>query len=269
MTELTGLLAIAREAAALGAALLSNATPGVVHAKGDRDFVSELDLEIQRTVQEYLDAATPRIGFLGEEAGAGTPADPGADQVWILDPIDGTSNFVHGLPLCAVSLALVRGGRPVVGVICAPLLGFEYYAAEGGGAYLDGESLTVGRARHLGEAIVSIGDYAVGDRAVAANRERFALTRRLAADVERIRMFGSAALDLAWVAEGRTDGCVILSNKPWDMAAGVVIARESGAVVTDSDGTDYSLRARHTVAANPAVSGALVRLLGESLDPAV
>lgn len=264
MTDLADLLAIARAAVAEGADLLSNAAPGSIDAKADRDFVTELDVEIQRKVQRYLHAATPDIGFLGEESDIGRPVDPGDGQVWILDPIDGTSNFIHGLPLCAVSLALACDGRPRVGVICAPFLGVEFYAAEGLGAYAGGKRLTTGNAQQLREAIVSIGDYAVGSEAEAANHDRLALTQSLAAVAERVRMFGSAALDLAWVAEGRIDGCVILSNKPWDMAAGVVIARESGAMVTDSDGTDHSIRARHTVAANPAISGELIRLVAES-----
>ncbi|WP_280458067.1 inositol monophosphatase family protein [Nocardia carnea] len=267
--ELTALLTIARAAVAEGAALLASAVPGAVHAKGERDYVTELDLEVQRTVQMHLNAATPHIEFLGEESSSNRAAALEEGPLWILDPIDGTSNYIHGLPLCAVSLALVREGRPRVGVIRAPFLGLEYYAAEGLGAYVDDQLITTGRARRIGEAIVSIGDYAVGADAAATNRARFALTQHLAAVVERIRMFGSAALDLAWVAEGRTDGCVILSNKPWDMAAGVVIARESGAVVTDSDGTDHSMRARHTIAANPVISRELLRMTSESLDSAV
>lgn len=266
MTELAALVTIARKAVEQGAELLSRAVPGEVQAKGDRDFVTDLDLEVQRAIQGYLHVATPEIEFLGEEAGTGRIADPEAEQVWILDPIDGTSNFVHGLPLCAVSLALVCGGRPKVGVIRAPFLGLEYYAAEGAGAFANEVIMATGTARQLSEAIVSIGDYAVGAEATAANRHRFVLTRKLAESVERVRMFGSAAIDLAWVAEGRTDGCVILSNKPWDMAAGVVIARESGAVVCDSDGADHSIRARHTIAANPMLVGELVRLVGESFE---
>ncbi|MGW5385612.1 inositol monophosphatase family protein [Nocardia sp. NPDC003963] len=264
MTDFSALLNIARAAVAEGAALLSNAAPGEVHAKGDRDFVTELDLEIQRTVQRHLNSATPSIGFLGEETDGPETARTDVDYVWILDPIDGTSNFIHGLPLCAVSLALVQGGQPRVGVISAPFLGYEYYAAEGGGAFAGEEPIAAGTAERIGDAIVSIGDYAVGPRAAGVNRDRLALTESLAASVERVRMFGSAALDLAWVAEGRTDGCVILSNKPWDMAAGVVIARESGAVVTDSDGTSHSTLSRHTVAANPVISPELVRLVSRS-----
>lgn len=120
--------------------------------------------------------------------------------------------------------------------------------------------------RELGAAIISIGDYAVGEGADDRNRPRLALTAALAANVERVRMFGSAALDLAWVAEGRTDGCVMLSNKPWDTAAGVVIARESGATVTDTDGSAHTAGSRHTVAAAPGLSARLLRLLTAPID---
>ncbi|WP_373292992.1 inositol monophosphatase family protein [Nocardia jinanensis] len=245
--------------------MLSSISPGAVHTKGDRDFVTELDLEIQRTVRLHLQSATPWAGFLGEETEGQATSESDTEYVWTLDPIDGTSNFIHGLPLCAVSLALLHDGKPKIGVIGAPFLGLEYYAGEGMGAFVNDELITTGTAQRLGDAIVSIGDYAVGDRADAANRERFALTRALAESVERVRMFGSAAVDLAWVAEGRTDGCIILSNKPWDMAAGVVIARESGAVVTDSDGREHSAVSRHTVAANPMISSELLRLISRAL----
>lgn len=210
------LLATARSTVAEGAALLTESGPGEIHAKDDRDLVTKLDFDIQNTLQSSLHSATPWAGFLGEEAGTDAVENLDSEYVWALDPIDGTSNFVHGLPLCAISLALLHGNRPVVGVIRAPFLGLEYYATRGGGAFCNGQQITAGRAEDFDDAIVSIGDYAVGTHAEQRNRSRFAITEALAATVERVRMFGSAALDLAWVAEGRTDGCVMLSNKPWD-----------------------------------------------------
>ncbi|ONM47617.1 inositol monophosphatase family protein [Nocardia donostiensis] len=267
MIDTRALLNTARAAVAEGAALLGSSGPGEIHAKGERDFVTELDIEIQTAMQKQLHSVTPWIGFLGEEASTTATDREDAEYVWTLDPIDGTSNFIHGLPLCAVSLALVHRGKPMIGVIQAPFLSLEYYAAEGSGAFCNGEPIAAGRAQNLRDAIVSIGDYAVGPRAAERNRRRFAITEALAATVERVRMFGSAALDLVWVAEGRTDGCVMLSNKPWDTAAGVLIARESGAVVTDSDGSPHSLRARHTIAANPVISRELVRVVSTACEP--
>ncbi|WP_416566017.1 inositol monophosphatase family protein [Nocardia testacea] len=121
--------------------------------------------------------------------------------------------IIHNIPLCAVSLALVLRDRPIVGVIRAPFLGLEYYAIEGRGAYLNDKPITTGRPQHLRDTIVSIGDYAVGLGPESKNRARLAVTEELAAQVETVRMIGSAALDLAWTAEGRTDGCIIMSNR--------------------------------------------------------
>ncbi|MCP9621579.1 inositol monophosphatase [Nocardia otitidiscaviarum] len=265
------MLEIARGAAAEGSRLLTTAGPGEVRSKGDRDFVTDLDLRIQNSIRTSLSRATPDIGFLGEEQDA-SDGDAALEYRWVLDPIDGTSNFIHGLPLCAVSLALTHEDVPLLGVIAAPFLNLEYYASTGNGAFCNGHRIKASHTQSLGQAIVSIGDYAVGENADEKNRRRLALTTALATHVERVRMFGSAALDLAWVAEGRTDACVLLTNKPWDMAAGVIIARESGAVVTDSGGKQHSVNSRHTVATSPAlakplldlVAGALAGYAGES-----
>ncbi|MET8798563.1 inositol monophosphatase family protein [Nocardia sp. NPDC004568] len=261
MSDISALLAIARGATAAGAALLTTEEAGAVHSKGDRDFVTQLDLKIQATMQRRLRAHAPRITFRGEESGTQSPDLAHSEWTWVLDPIDGTSNFIHNIPLCAVSLALVHRDSPILGVIRAPFLGLEYYATEGQGAYVNDRPITTGRAQHLRDAIISIGDYAVGPGAEAKNRTRLAVTEALAAEAERVRMLGSAALDLAWTAEGRIDGCIIMSNKQWDMAAGVLIARESGAVVTDSDGSIHNVRSRHTVAANPIISQELLQLI--------
>ncbi|MGV9542256.1 inositol monophosphatase family protein [Nocardia beijingensis] len=258
------LLEIARSAVQRGAELLRTADRGAVDAKGDRDYVTGLDHRIQDDIRRYLADATPECGFLGEEFDDG-PRDHHARDMWVLDPIDGTSNFIHGLPLCAVSLALVHDGEPVIGVVGAPFLDLEYYAAAGWGAWSNGKPIRVSNTETLEQAIVSIGDYAVGPEAESKNRRRFALTAALAATIERVRMFGSAALDLVWVAEGRTDACVMLSNKPWDTAAGVLIAREAGAVVLDSTSRRHSLDSPDTIAASPALADRLMRLVDESI----
>ncbi|WP_067839579.1 inositol monophosphatase family protein [Nocardia lijiangensis] len=255
------LLEIARRAVAIGGELLAKAEPGQITQKGDRDFVTDLDLRVQAAVRQYLAETTPEIDFLGEELAELQPSLATNNAMWVLDPIDGTSNFIHGIPLSAVSLALVEHGHPSIGVILAPFLGLEYYAAADGGAFSNGEPISSSRARALTESIVSLGDYAVGVGANTKNQRRIVLTSALAAAVERVRMFGSAALDLAWVADGRTDACVILSNKPWDTAAGVLIAREAGALVTDSAGHDHSLMSTDTVAATPAIARQLLELI--------
>ncbi|CAM2927287.1 inositol monophosphatase family protein [Saccharomonospora xinjiangensis] len=239
MKDLNALLAIAQEAADIGAKRMTTSAPGTVSAKSDRDFVTELDVRIQHEIRDHLARATPDIDFLGEEEGGGT-IDETTEYVWVLDPIDGTSNFTHGIPLCATSLALVHRGEPVVGVIVAPFLNLRYHATKGGGAYCNDKPIHASETTDLSRAVVSIGDYATGPGAAEKNRRRFAVTQALAENVERVRMFGAASLDLAWVAEGRTDACVILSNKPWDTAAGVTISRESNASIKDGNGSAYS-----------------------------
>jgi myo-inositol-1(or 4)-monophosphatase len=170
----------------------------------------------------------------------------------VLDPIDGTVNFVHGLPLYAVSLALVVAQQPVLGVIDLPATGIRYHAMQGRGARRNNQPMSaVEPPANLSSAVVAIGDYAVGDRAEEKNRDRLAVTTRLAATALRVRMLGSAATDLAWLAEGNLNATVTLSNNPWDMCAGVVLARETGHRVVDLDGTDYSIRSKATIGAHP------------------
>lgn len=255
-------LAIARAAVAEGSKLLAGAERGAVYLKGDRDFVTDLDRRIEEHIRGFLEREMPGHGFLGEESGDPS-VDAGTGPVWALDPIDGTSNFIHGLPLCAVSLALLHDGVPAVGVVSAPFLDLEYFAATGSGAFRNDCAIHASRCENLSGAIISIGDYATGDDAEPKNQRRLAVTTALAAEVERVRMFGSAALDLVWVAEGRTDGCVSLSNKPWDTAAGVAIARESGAVVVELGGDPHNSRSDSTIAVSPSLEAQLLGLIGQ------
>ncbi|WP_083870636.1 inositol monophosphatase family protein [Nocardia aobensis] len=262
MTLSDELLAIAREAVAEGSSLFRDLSPQTISTKSDdRDFVTDLDVRIQTKLRDFLRRKTPDFGFLGEEEDHHVVTD---GYLWILDPIDGTSNFIHHIPMCAISLGLVRNGRPIIGVIAAPFLALEYWATADGGAYVNGELLAASKTTTLRRSIISIGDYATGAGSEAKNQRRFAVTTALAASVERVRMLGSAAIDLAWVAEGRLDGCVLLSNNPWDTAAGVLIARESGAVVTDSDGSDHTITSSHTIAATAAISAELLSILSSA-----
>jgi len=228
-------------------------------------MASEVDLAVERAVRAFLHEKTPDIGFLGEEEGE---FDGDTEPVWTLDPIDGTANLIHGVPLCAVSLGLIHQGRPVLGVIDLAFLGQRYSAVESEGAYVDGLSLRVSQTAGLRDAIVAIGDYAVGPDAGYRNRLRLAVTERLAARVLRVRMLGSAAIDLAWVAEGRLDASITLVNNPWDMAAGVIVAREAGAEVVDRDGTQYTYDSGATIAATPALLGEILGLVQATEDAA-
>jgi myo-inositol-1(or 4)-monophosphatase len=261
--NLDELLTIAQEAVEIGYTLITTSGPGKVHQKGDRDLVTDLDLQIQREIREYLEKATPDFDFLGEEQGGGT-LDKAAAYIWALDPIDGTSNFAHGIPLCATQLALVHRGEPVVAVIVAPFLELRYHATKGGGAFCNGRPIHASTTTDLSRAIVSVGDYAVGPNAAEKNKRRLAVTKALAENVERVRMFGSAALDLAWVAESRTDACVILANKPWDTAAGVLMAREAGALVVDERGHAHNFRSATTISASPDLMNSMIYILNHT-----
>jgi myo-inositol-1(or 4)-monophosphatase len=262
-TDLATLLPIANRAVDTAVEILGSAeAPRKLTAKGDRDYATDLDYEIEQRIRDQLGEATPEIGFVGEEEGS---SGTRADLVWALDPIDGTVNFVHGLPLYAVSLALVAGDQPVLGVVDLPALRHRYHAAEGLGAHRDGNRLPCPEPPpDVASAIVAIGDYAVGANAAAKNRDRLGVTARLAASVLRVRMLGSAAIDLAWLAEGRLNASVTLSNNTWDMAAGVVLARETGHAVVDGSGQPYNLTSAATLAANAQF---LPDLLGSLTDP--
>jgi myo-inositol-1(or 4)-monophosphatase len=213
------------------AELVRRSAPGHLTAKGDRDYATELDYTVERTVRKFLAEAAPGIGFVGKEEGR-AGADGGL--WWTLDPIAGTVNLAHAMPLCAVSLALVENERPVLGVIELPLLGSRYHAVEGHRAWKDGTRLHVSDTTTLAEE---------------KNRVRLAVTEKLAARALRVRMLGSAAIDLAWLAEGRLDASITLSNLSWDVAAGVVVARESGAEVRDGDSSNCTLHAVEAIAA--------------------
>ncbi|MBN1174733.1 MAG: inositol monophosphatase family protein [Micromonosporaceae bacterium] len=261
MTDHLDLLPVATAAADLAANVLRTHQPGTVTSKGDRDMVTEVDFTIERLARAFFHKHTPHIGVLGEEEGR---TGPDTDLVWVLDPVDGTANFLHGSPLCGVSLGLICGDQPVLGVIDLPFLHTRYAAVEHHGTHANGRPIQVSGTDRLADAVVAIGDYAVGDGADGRNRLRLAVTQRLVTRAQRIRMHGSAALDLAWLACGRIDATIMLGNKPWDTAAGVIIAREAGAYVIDMDGATHAMGSATTVGLTPKIQPALLDLLQDA-----
>ena len=168
MSGYSDLLPLAVEAVEQASRIMLQHAPGTLCMKGDRDLASEVDFEIERTARAFLREQTPGIGFVGEEEGSHGP-----DTLrWVLDPVDGTVNFVRGLPLCGISLALVHQRRPVLGVIDLPSLNTRYTAAHRQGAHANGRPIRTSDTARLDEAIVAIGDYAVGPDAAAKNRRR-------------------------------------------------------------------------------------------------
>ncbi len=258
------LLSVAQEAVEIATEIIMNRGAKEVHEKEERDFVSDVDILVERRVQEHLARSTPSIEFVGEEHYSGVPFS--TSRTWVLDPLDGTSNFLHSIPLFGVSLGLVQDGRPIIGVIALPYLGEVYYAHEGLGAFCGNRRIAISRVARLSRAVVSIGDYAVGSGAEDKNQHRLALTHRLAPKVERLRMFGSAAVDLAWLAAGRTNASISLGNKAWDMAAGVIIAREAGAEVFDFDGSPHTIDSRITAATSTELADQIKEIVASVFD---
>jgi len=238
-------------------AIIRERMPAVVTAKGDRDMVTDIDVEIERAVRGYLRQQHPQIGFMGEEEGSSAPGQHGLR--WVLDPVDGTANFIKGIPLYAISLALVSDAEPILGIIDVPAESTRYSAVLGHGAFCGDCRVEVRRTEELRAATVTLGDFAVGERADFKNRTRLAVNDQLARRALRVRMLGSAAIDLAWLAHGRTDAAIIFGGKPWDVAAGVIIVREAGGIVVDAVGSRHTLRSASTIAASP-------RLVGQILD---
>jgi len=256
---LAELLPIATEAVDRAARMIRGHPAGHVTMKDDRDPATDVDYAIEREVRNFLVSRAPDVSFLGEEDGRFGETE--SELTWALDPIDGTVNFIHGLPLCGVSLGLTQRQNPVLGVVDLPFMGNRYAAVTGQGAFRNGDRIQASDARSLISSVVAIGDYAVGADADLKNLDRIRLTQNLVSRVERIRMLGSAVIDLCWVADGTIDASVMLANKPWDTVAGVVIARESGAIVLDRHGRDYSLSSQSTVAAAPGIRSELLKCI--------
>ena len=257
------LLLVAEQAVEVGAGILRQGRGhiGAVVAKGDRDFATSVDLQIERAIKNSLAEMAPGIPFLGEEGG-GVVDLSGAR--WVLDPIDGTINFAHQSPLCAISLSLIDAGQPVLGIVDAPLLGERFIARRGGGAYVNGKRIAVSRVDALREAMVAVSDFKVGKGSEEENRLHLAVLARLARRCLRVRMHGSAALDLAWLAAGRLNATMMLSNLPWDVTAGLLLVREAGGVVYDSDGSEHCADSRFTLASEPALAEAVCELVQDA-----
>jgi myo-inositol-1(or 4)-monophosphatase len=258
-----GLLLAAERAVDLGAQILRQGRShlGALIAKGDRDFATNVDVEIEAAITASLASADPSISFLGEEQGG----ESEAGALWVLDPIDGTINFARELPLCTISLSLVVAGQPVLGIVDAPLLGERFVARQGGGAYLNGRRLAVSEVSGLREAIVGVADFKVGAGSEDENRVHLAVIGRLARESLRVRMLGSAALDLAWLAAGRLNATVMLSNLPWDVTAGLLLVREAGGMVYDYDGSDHGPASRCTIASVPSLADPMLGIIAEAI----
>jgi myo-inositol-1(or 4)-monophosphatase len=230
-----------------------------VSIKGPGDFVSTADLRAERTLRTELTRARPGYGLLFEEAGAAPGSDP--RHRWIVDPLDGTTNFLHGIPHFSISIALERDGEIVAGVVYEPTRDEMFAAEKGLGAYVNDRRLRVSARRQLSEAVIGTG-MPFGPRGQVGYIETLEAIIRATSGVRRM---GSAALDLAYVAAGRYDGFWEFGLAPWDMAAGILLIREAGGYVSDMAGGHDMMTTGDVLAANDHLHLPLARLIKEAM----
>lgn len=244
-SELTELAQIAEEAARLGGEVLREwAEKFTVSEKGPADLVTEADIASQTAIHDFIHARYPTHDFLGEEGLSKTSG--GSGFRWIIDPLDGTSNYVHRFPYYAVSIGVEHRGELVVGVIYDPNRDELFAAVRGGGAVLNGLPIRVSRFSPLSQAMV-IASFPPGVRADSPAMLRFL---KVLPHAQTIHRSGSSALNLAYVAAGRLDGYWSTSLKPWDMAAGIVLVREAGGRITKLDGSPIDHYVQSLLATN-------------------
>jgi myo-inositol-1(or 4)-monophosphatase len=230
-----------------------------VSMKGPANFVTAADHRAEEILRTELAKARPGYGFLGEEGGREEGTDK--SHCWIVDPLDGTTNFLHGIPQFAISIGLERDDTMVAGVIYNPANEELFVAERGKGAFLNEQRLRVANRRRLNEAVVACGLPHLGRGNLALFRKEFGAVQE---HVAGLRRFGAAALDLAWVAAGRLDAFWERDLSPWDMAAGMVIVREAGGYVSDMDGGDAIFAKRQVIAGNEFMHKELLGMLKQA-----
>jgi myo-inositol-1(or 4)-monophosphatase len=230
-----------------------------VSLKGPANFVSAADKRAEETIYAELTKARPGYCFLGEEGGKREGADK--SHTWIVDPLDGTTNFLHGIPQFAISIALEREGAVVAGLVYNPASEELFLAEKGKGAFLNDQRIRVAARKRLADSVIACGLPHIGRGDLALAKKELGVMQE---QVAGLRRFGAAALDLAWVAAGRLDGYWERDLKPWDMAAGLCLIREAGGYVSDVTGGDDIFATGHVVAGNETIQKELVRILKDA-----
>ena len=226
-----------------------------VRRKRQNDFVSEVDHAAEEAIIRVLREAYPTHDILAEESGA---QDSGSEYVWVIDPLDGTTNFLHGFPQYCVSIGLLHKGVPFQGVVFDPNRNELFTASKGVGAYMNDRRLRVSKTDRLENALMATG---FPFREVGQLDEYLRMFKQMTLGTQGIRRPGAAALDLAWVAAGRVDGFWEMGLSPWDMAAGALLVREAGGLVGDFDGEDRFLDNGRVVASNGKLFSAILQVL--------
>lgn len=233
-----------------------------VSMKGPGDYVSQADRKAEEIIFTELSRARPGYSFLMEERGAVEGED--AQHRWIVDPLDGTTNFLHGIPLFAISIALERQGQLQAAVVYNPAMDELYTAERGGGAFMNDRRLRVAGRTKLSDSVIGTGIPHLGR---GHHGNALIELRNVMGEVSGIRRMGAAALDLAYVAAGRLDGFWESGLSPWDMAAGLLLIREAGGFASDREGGQDMLDTGNVVAGNETIHRVLLRQLRKPLSP--
>lgn len=234
-----------------------NASFSISH-KSEMELVTSLDQASEDLLVKMLASAFPDHAIVSEEGSTVGRPDEGLQPIWFIDPLDGTTNYAHHLPWYAVSIGLEINKQPVVGVVLAPSLGWEFTAVRGGGAHQNGKALHVTNTAQITRALVGTG-FPYDHRVSPHNN--VAEVSAVIPHIQCLRRMGSAALDCCLVASGRLDAYWEFKLKPWDVCAGTLIVEEAGGLVTDVDGSPFQLRAGQILASNGRVHQELQRLL--------
>ncbi len=227
------------------------------HTKGAlTDLVTEADYACEELILKTIRSNFPDHSILSEERGA---IEGSSEYKWIIDPIDGTTNFAHGSPFFSISIALVHAGKPIIGVVEVPALGETFWAKQGDGAYLNRKPIVVSDVNELAKAVLVTGfPY---DRESPRWAKSWEMLQEFHKNIQGIRRTGSACLDLAFIAAGRFDGFYEYGLQPWDVAAGKIIVEEAGGEVTNMDGTPLNPKREQIVASNGHIHGEMLGVI--------
>ncbi len=247
-----------------GDILLKRFGKAKIRFKGRANIVTQADVESQRAILDVIQRLCPGHDYKAEESGVRAT---GSEYVWLIDPLDGTTNYAHGYPASCVSIGLLRRGKPVLGGVLDPFRAERFTAERGKGARLNGKRLRVSAPRRLEDSLLVTGfAYDRGED----QRSRFyvELYRRFMVRCHDVRRSGAASLDMAWIAAGRADGFWEFGLSPWDVAAGWLLVQEAGGKVSDFSGkpwTDVETLGKQTLATNGRVHGAMLGVIGDYL----
>ena len=225
-----------------------------VSRKGPGDFVTKTDKKVEKIIIEELEKARPKYGFIAEESGERKNE---SELNWVIDPIDGTSNFMHGIPHFAISIALEKNGEVISGIVCDPIKNETFYAEKGRGAYLNNRRIRVSSRKSLDEVI---GLYGCPPMIKIDGNKFFDQIKKASSQIHKLRNYGSAALDFAYVAAGRADFAWYDHLNYWDYAAGKIILLEAGGTITDFTGKSF-VKQKETFISNSYIHDEVIKIL--------